>query len=225
MVVVLDSPSTNIWQVAQWENYITERDRPYNELDKQKIYFYQNRLCLEMGAEGIDHASVNNLFNLLIGFWLSVHPVILAHLMGGCQLEKPSAKIAAAPDIVLYLGENRPKRKPGDRRYLNLDEWDVPALVGEISDTTIIHDLDEKKHIYAALGIQEYWVIDIQAQRVFLFVLNGATGKYEASETSAILTGLKTELLVAALQRLDHEGNTQVAQWFAQQLSPAPESV
>jgi hypothetical protein len=39
-----------------------------------------------MGAEGIDHAAVNNLFNLLIGFWLSFHPEILAHMIGGCQL-------------------------------------------------------------------------------------------------------------------------------------------
>jgi Uma2 family endonuclease len=218
MVIALDRPSSNIWQTAQWEDYLTERDRPYDELHKQKIYYHQNQLFLEMGAEGIDHAAVNNLFNLLIGFWLSFHPEILAHMIGGCQLEQPSGNIAAAPDIVLYLGENRPKRKKGDRRYLNLDEWGVPALVGEISDTTIIHDLDEKKHIYANLGIPEYWVIDIQAQRVFLFALNTETNSYQVSETSQILPGLTSELLVTALKRLEQEGNTQVAQWFAQQL-------
>lgn len=218
MVVALRSPSTDIWQTAQWEDYLAERDRPYDQLNKQKLYFYQNRLFFEMGAEGIDHASVNNLFNLLIGFWLSFHPEILAHMIGGCQLEQPATKIAAAPDLVLYLGENRPKRKPGERRYLNLDEWGMPALVGEISDTTIIHDLDEKKHLYAALGIPEYWVIDVQAQRVFVFVLDTKKGKYLASETSNVLKGLQTELLVTALQRLEDEGNTQVAQWFAQQL-------
>lgn len=218
MVVALRFPDTKNWQTARWKDYLAERDRPYDQLNKQKLYFYQHQLFCEMGAEGIDHASVNNLFNLLIGFWLSFHPEILAHMMGGCQLEQRSTNIAAAPDLVLYLGENRPKHKQGDRRYLNLDEWGIPALVGEISDTTIIHDLDEKKHLYAALGIPEYWVIDVQAQRVFVFVLNTKKGKYLASETSIVLLGLKTELLVTALRRLEEEGNTQVAQWFAQQL-------
>ena len=124
------------------------------------------------------------------------------------------------PDLVL---DTLRKWQEGDRRYLNLDEWGMPALVGEISDTTIIHDLDEKKHLYAALGISEYWVIDVQAQRVFVFILDSEKGKYVASETSSILTGLKAELLVAALNRLENEGNTQVAQWFAQQLQTQTE--
>lgn len=222
MVVALDLPRTHIWQTAQWEDYLTERDRPFDELDKQKIYFYQNRLFLEMGAEGINHAKVSDLFTMLF-FVISMQSDVPLYSLGRCLLEQPSTKAAAAPDLILYRGETEPKWEKGDRRYLNLDEWGVPALVGEISDTTIIHDLDEKKHLYAALGIPEYWVIDIQAQRVFVFVLDAEKGKYQASETSAILTGLKTELLVTALTRLDSEGNTQVAQWFAQQLTQTPQ--
>lgn len=67
MVVDLRSSPTNHWQITQWEDYLVERDRPYDQLNKQKLYFYQNRLFFEMGAEGMDHASVNNLFNLLNG--------------------------------------------------------------------------------------------------------------------------------------------------------------
>ena len=221
MVVALRSSSTDIWQTAQWEDYLAERDRPYDQENKQKIYFYQNRLFLEMGAEGINHAKVSDLFTMLF-FVLSMQSEIPLYSLGRCLLEQPSTKIAAAPDLILYTGETEPKWQEGDRRYLNLDEWGMPALVGEISDTTIIHDLDEKKHLYAALGIPEYWVIDVQAQRVFVFVLNPKTNKYFASETSTILPGLQTELLVAALNRLEDEGNTQVAQWFAQQLQSSP---
>jgi hypothetical protein len=53
---------------------------------------------------------------------------------------------------------------------------------------------------------------------VFLFALNTETNSYQVSETSQILPGLTSELLVTALKRLEQEGNTQVAQWFAQQL-------
>ena len=222
MVVALHSSSTDIWQIAQWGDYLAERDRPYDQLNKQKIYFHQNRLFFEMGAEGINHAKVSDLFTMLF-FVLSMQSEIPLYSLGRCLLEQPSTKISAAPDLILYTGDTEPKWQEGDRHYLNLDEWGMPALVGEISDTTIIHDLDEKKHLYAALGISEYWVIDVQAQRVFVFILDSEKGKYVASETSSILTGLKAELLVAALNRLENEGNTQVAQWFAQQLQTQTE--
>ncbi|ANV87831.1 Uma2 family endonuclease [Picosynechococcus sp. PCC 7117] len=205
------------WVPSQWEAYQQQRDLPTDDLNKQKLYFYQNSLLIEMGAEGINHASVNNLFTLLIGFWFAFNSENTGHLMGGCQLEKISKKIAAAPDLVLYLGKNHPVWKQGDRRYLNLDEWRVPDLVGEISDTTIFHDLDRKKEIYAALGIPEYWVIDIQAQRFFLLVLNGA-GRYESVETSQVLKDLPKALLEEALERVASDGNAQVAQWFMGQL-------
>ncbi len=205
------------WVPAQWEAYQQQRDLPTDDLNKQKLYFYQNSLLLEMGAEGINHASVNNLFTLLIGFWFAFKPENTGHLMGGCQLEKSSQKIAAAPDLVLYLGNNHPVWKQGDRRYLNLDEWRVPDLVGEISDTTIFHDLDRKKEIYAALEIPEYWVIDVQAQRFFLLVLNEA-GRYESVETSQVLKDLPKVLLEEALERVASDGNAQVAQWFMGQL-------
>ncbi|MEB3224312.1 MAG: Uma2 family endonuclease [Synechococcus sp.] len=205
------------WVAAEWETYQHQRDLPTDDLTKQKLYFYQHSLLIEMGAEGINHASVNNLFTLLIGFWLAFNPEITGHLMGGCQLEKTSQKIAAAPDLVLYLGGDHPVWKQGDRRYLNLDEWRVPDLVGEISDTTIFHDLDRKKEIYAALGIPEYWVIDVQAQRFFLLVLNEA-GRYESVEHSQVLKDLPKALLEDALDRLVTDGNAQVAQWFMAQL-------
>ncbi|MBP0031090.1 MAG: Uma2 family endonuclease [Roseofilum sp. Guam] len=35
-------------------------------------------------------------------------------------------------------------------------------LVGEISDTTLSSDLDQKKHLYASFCIPEYWVIDVK---------------------------------------------------------------
>lgn len=43
------------------------------------------------------------------------------------------------------------------------------ALVVEVSDTTLRYDLTVKRDLYARAGIAEYWVIDIQSQRVHLF--------------------------------------------------------
>jgi Uma2 family endonuclease len=94
----------------------------------------------------------------------------------------------------------------------------VPDLVGEIADTTLASDLDEKKHLYAALGIPEYWVIDVLGKRVIAFRLQ-ETGKYLQCIESIALTGLSIELLEQTLDRLTKGTNITAANWFAQQIS------
>lgn len=41
-------------------------------------------------------------------------------------------------------------------------------LVVEVSDSTLAYDLGEKAEMYARAGIQDYWVIDVQQQRVIV---------------------------------------------------------
>jgi Uma2 family endonuclease len=204
---------------SNWEEYLTYRN--YYPDDKIKLYFIDSKLLIEMGKECINHASINQLFTLLIGFWLSQQPEQNYSLLGGCLLEKPNKK-SGAPDLVLYIGEDYPQWEPGTRRYINLDKYRTPDLVGEISDTTLAIDLDEKKHLYADLGIKEYWVIDVQAKRIFAFELE-ENGKYKIIENSVILEGLAISLLEEALSRLETESNGMVANWFLQQITKITE--
>jgi len=49
------------------------------------------------------------------------------------------------------------------------DPLEMPTtalLVVEISDTTLQTDRDVKTHIYARTGIEEYWIVDLNARRV-----------------------------------------------------------
>ena len=94
--------------------------------------------------------------------------------MGGCLIEKPN-KQAASPDLFLYLGKDIPQWQAGEARRIDLNQWRVPDLVGEISDITLAIDLDEKKHLYADLEIPEYWVIDVRRKRVIAFRLQEKT--------------------------------------------------
>ena len=170
-----------------------------------------------MGKEGINHACISDLFIMLFAFWFAQHPEQILNTFGGCLLEKPP-KRSGAPDLVVYLGEDYPKWQQGESRYINLEQWRVPNLVGEISDTTLATDLDEKKHLYADLKIPEYWVIDVQAQRVFAFQLQ-ENGTYQECESSLALKGLSISILEVTLNRLDRETNSSAANWFAQQIS------
>ncbi len=205
----------NQWKSATWEEYLIIADTPDQE--KIKLYYYQNQILTEMGKEGINHASISDLFTMLLFIWFTQNQNQVFSTYNRCLLEKPKIA-AAAPDLVLYLGENYPKWTPGERHYLNIDKWGVPNLVGEISDTTLPRDLDEKKHLYASLKIPEYWVIDVFANRVFCFQLQ-ENNQYEQCDLSLALTGLPISLLEQALTRLESESNSSVAKWFSQQIT------
>jgi Uma2 family endonuclease len=65
------------------------------------------------------------------------------------------------PDLVLY--------RPGIWRGQHPGAADISLLI-EISDTSLVFDLGEKLALYMAAGIQEYWVIDLQARQVHCFI-------------------------------------------------------
>jgi Uma2 family endonuclease len=210
----------NQWQSASWKDY--EQYRDALDPDQFRLFFDRgNLLVTEMGWEGIDHAAICDLFTLILGFWFGLHSEQTASSLGRCLLEK-AKKQSGAPDLVLYLGDDYPKWQPGEARRIDLNKWRVPDLVGEISDTTLTTDLDEKKQLYADLGIAEYWVIDVRGQRVFAFSLQD--GKYKTCEQSQILAGLPISLLEETLVRLSKGSNISAAAWFNQQLSQQQKS-
>ena len=206
---------TGQWQPAAWENYEHYRDRL--DADQFRLFFHQDHLLIvEMGWEGIDHAIICDLFTSILFFWFSLHPEQTGSSLGRCLLEKAEEQ-SGAPDLVLYLGEDYPKWQAGEPRRVDLRRWRAPDLVGEIADTSLVSDLDEKKQLYAAMGISEYWVVDVRGHRVFAFQLSD--GKYQLVETSSVLPGLPIALLTKTVNRLQQESNISSALWFSQQLA------
>ena len=68
------------------------------------------------------------------------------------------------PDLVLCRPVRYKDHHPG-----------APAifLIVEVADTTLDFDLGQKRDLYAAASIAEYWVIDVQGKKVSRFVLAG----------------------------------------------------
>jgi Uma2 family endonuclease len=213
---------TGAWEQATWEDYEALRDEERvdslsgDASRRNKLFFENNRLWIEMGAEGINHSKFSNLFSMIFAFWASKFPDFKLSTFGGCQIEKSGVQ-AVAPDIVVYVGENIPTWKTGESRFIDLDRWRSPDLVGEIADTTLAIDLDEKKRLYASMRIAEYWVIDVISARVFAFRLDEA-GVYQQCETSQSLPSLAIALLEQTMDMLATGTNTEAAIWFSHQL-------
>ncbi len=203
------------WQPAKWEDYLAWRDKLTSE--RVRLFFNGGYLFVDMGSEGINHARYSELFTMLFFIWFSRIPGQIFDSLGGCLIEKPNTK-AASPDLVLYIGEGSPRWQEGEPRYLNLNQWRVPDLVGEVGDTTIATDLDEKKQLYAALEIPEYWVVDIRGTRVLAFRLQ-SDGRYQQCEYSVAVKGLPISLLEQTIAQLSQGTNGSAALWFAQQLA------
>ncbi|MCX5962280.1 MAG: Uma2 family endonuclease [Cyanobacteria bacterium] len=216
------SSKITLWQPASWADYERQRDKSETS-DRHRLYFHNGYLWVnDMGWEGIGHARVHDLFTAILTIWFLLHPDQKAETFGGALLEKPGYQ-AAAPDLVLYLGDGAPTWKEGQSRHIDLNTWRIPDLVGEVSDTTLAVDLDEMKQLYAALGIPEYWVINVKVQQVLAFGLQ-ENGKYQPIETSLNLTGLPIALLEQTLDRLTEESNISAAQWFMKTLVSPPET-
>jgi Uma2 family endonuclease len=202
------------WQAATWADYLDYCDRSTPE--RARIFFNQGYLFIEMGTEGINHAWFSDLFTALFFIWFNRNPTQTYDSFGRCLLEKPEQR-AASPDLVLYIGADSPRWQAGEPRRINLNQWRVPDLVGEVGDTTIATDLDEKKLLYAALGIPEYWVVDVEALRVIAFRLQ-PDGKYEQCADSTALNGLAIATLDQTLIQLSQGSSSSALSWFAQKI-------
>lgn len=214
--VIIDSPARiSSWRSATWSEYL---ERVENLDEQERVFFNLDTIWIDMGNEGINHARFNELFTLIFGFWFARQTDVKFDLLGGCVMEKPQTQ-SAAPDKVLYVGGDSPRWKSGEPRRVNLDLWRVPDLVAEIADTTLATDLDEKKQLYLALGIPEYWVIDVKGRQVLAFRL--VDGKYEQCSESVALIGLPIELLEQTLEQMDN-ANGNAALWFATQIQNLP---
>ncbi len=207
---------TGVWQAASWSDYEACRDSLPSDV-RARLFFDDGYLLVDMGSEGPNHASVSDIFPILFFLWFSQKGGRFKSF-GRCLLEKTGYQ-AASPDLVLYLEEqDLPKWQPGDLRRINLDKNRLPNLVAEVADTTLAGDLDEKKALYAALQIQEYWVIDVDAARIFIFRLQ-EDGRYGQFEVSSVLEGLPGEVLSGAIARVKEGMTDSAAAWFNQQIT------
>ncbi|MGD2180444.1 Uma2 family endonuclease [Lusitaniella coriacea] len=211
------SPPNSIpqWQPATWKEYLAYVEDP--NVEEIRVFFNDGYLWVDMGNEGINHARFNRLFSMLFLSWFARTPDVIWEDLGGCVIEKPKQR-GGAPDLMLYIGEGAPQWTPGEPRRIDFNKWRVPDLVGEISDTTLATDLDEKKCLYAALGIPEYWVVDVKGFRIFAFCLQ-EDGTYQQVGESSVLKGCAIALLDRTLEQMQQGTNGSAALWFSQQIA------
>ncbi|MDY7006631.1 MAG: Uma2 family endonuclease, partial [Cyanobacteriota bacterium] len=124
----------------------------------------------------------------------------------GCQ--------ATQPDLSYYIGENADV-VPWGTSMINLDIYPPPNLVIEVANTSLADDKGEKRLLYEAMNVSEYWIVDVQNVEIIAFTI--ADGGSKKINQSQVFPGLAISLLEEALQRSRQENQAQVYAWLFSQ--------
>ncbi|NEQ39267.1 MAG: Uma2 family endonuclease [Okeania sp. SIO3I5] len=201
---------TDTWITATWQEYIQTIDDPSYE--KAKSYYHNGRVRIEMSPLGSDHSNDHVLFIAAITLFTLAKNMTLTG-KDNCTYYKTGCQ-ATQPDVSYYIGENADVI-PWGTSTINLDIYPPPNLVIEVANTSLSDDKGEKRLLYEAMNVAEYWIIDVQNVEVIAFTIANR-GSQKINE-SQVLPGLAISLLQEALQRSRQENQAQVYTWLFSQ--------
>jgi Uma2 family endonuclease len=199
------------WQSASWEEFIKIADDETSA--KLKCYYYNGRMRFEPMSTGSDHSNDNALILVALSFFAAYKSIPLT-TKDGCSYRKVGFD-EFQPDISCYVGDTA-DAIPWGTRVVNLDQYPIPSLVIEVSDTSFLDDVGTKRLQYEDLRIPEYWIVNVQTMQILAFSI-AADGSTRRIQESQVLPGLKLEILEQALQRSRQENQSATTAWLMQQ--------
>lgn len=201
--------SNETWIKATWDDYLqAEND---SDDDKSKLYYYQGKLKIQMSPLGNDHASDHSIINYGINLYASLKNIDL-NGKDNCTYHKIGSQ-AAQPDLSYYTGKNVDAIAYGTQ-VINLDHSPAPSLVIEIANSSLKDDLGMKRLLYENLGVEEYWIVDVQTTKIIAFAI--ADGGSKRIYQSVVLPSLEINILENALQKTRQENHSKVGVWLLQ---------
>jgi Uma2 family endonuclease len=208
----LQSPLVmNTWLPAPWEEFVQIADAPTSA--KLKGYYYNGKMRFEPMSTGADHARVHTTIILALGLFASLRGIpVNGH--DGCSYRKAGFD-EFQPDASYYIGTTA-EAIPWGIRVIDLDQYPLPNLVIEISDTTITDDLGAKRLQYEDLGITKYWIVNVQTLRILAFSITEDQGSHRI-RTSHVLPGLPLDILEQALERNRQTNQSAITAWLMAQ--------
>ncbi len=201
---------SDVWVRASWEEFLALAEEP--SLEKAKFYYDQHLMRIEMSPVGPIHAHENSIVSNVVRIFATLANIVIYEYTNCSFRKKNNAEFQ--PDIAFFLG-NGLKIPPRNNAPVDINEFDIPTLVVEISATTIQDDLSYKRLLYERLGIQEYWAVNANTSEVFAFAIaDGHSGRITKSQ---VLEGLEISIVEEALKRSQaDEDDGAIARWLLQ---------
>lgn len=212
MVNTLSVPQnlvTDTWVKASWEEFLALGESP--ELAKARFYYDNGSMRVETMPIGSGHSQDNTLLSQIVSLYGTVKHIRIKGFTNG-SFRKPSVR-ECQPDMAFYIGADF-RIPPKTSAPIDVNEFGAPRLVIEIASTSLNDDLGRKRLLYERLGVQEYWVVDVDAGEVVAFeVVDGGSKQLQESQ---VLPGLAIGLIEEALQRSQTQDDGEVSRWLLQ---------
>jgi Uma2 family endonuclease len=207
MTNLMIKPRTDSWVLATWDEYIQQ----LNDLGEQqaKGYYYQGHMRIEMSPVSFDHGQNHVMIIFAVNLFIALKQIPTTGL-DTTTFRKTGVR-ECQPDVAYYLGKNA-QAIPSGTGIVNLDQYPVPNLVIEIARSSLLDDLGTKRALYEELGVDEYWIVDVQkAQLLAYSMTNQGSQKIQISQ---VLPGLEIAILEEALQRSRQINQAEVGAWL-----------
>jgi Uma2 family endonuclease len=211
MPLIQTKTTLDTWLASPWEEFVNIADAP--DSNKIKSYYYNGKMRFESMSTGSDHSKDHMTIILSVGLFATLRNIpINGH---DCCSYRKKGHAEFQPDASYYIGD-KADVIPWGTRIIDLDQYPLPDLMIEISDTSISDDLGTKRLQYEDLGISEYWIVNVQTMQIFAFTI-GMDGSTKRIRESLVLSGLKLEILEQSLQRSRQENQSATTAWLMEQ--------
>lgn len=204
---IIDTIPTDTWVEATWEEFLTFADDPI--LESGRFYYDQGYMRIEMAALGFAHGRDNSIVSTVIVLYAAIKSIPILELTN-TSFRKAKVR-GSQPDIAFYIGKNL-RIPPRNNSPVNLNESNPPTLVVEIAASSLEDDTERKQKLYQRLGVQEYWVVDVNASKVIASCLSETESTL--IQESQVLPGLEIALVEEALRRSQTEDDGAISRWL-----------
>jgi Uma2 family endonuclease len=201
---------TDTWVPATWEEFLAIVDRP--ELEKARCYYDDGWMRIETMPIGFAHGRDNSLLASVVTLYGTLKNLSFLSLTN-CSFRKARER-ECQPDLAFYIGTELPTI-PRSNSPVDVNLYGPPTSAIEISSTTLSDDLGQKRLLYERLGVQEYWVVNVEAATVIAFAI--ADGGSRQIQVWAVLPDLPIAVIEEALRRSQTEDDGALNRWLLQQ--------
>ena len=200
-------PRTDSWVLATWDDYINQLNDPIYQ--QAKGYYYKGHMRIEMSPVSFDHGQDHVIIIFAVNLFVALKQIPATGL-DTTTFRKIGVR-ECQPDVAYYFGKNA-RAIPSGTGIVNLDQYPAPNLVIEIARSSLLDDLGTKRSLYEELGVNEYWVVDVQKAQLLAYSMTNQGS--QRIQVSQVLPGLEVGVLEEALQCSRQTNQAEVGAWL-----------
>jgi Uma2 family endonuclease len=202
----------NAWFRADWSAFLAVVEQVNAE--QSRCYFDHGLVRIETMPIGSGHAQDNTIIAQVVSLYATFRNIRVKGFTNA-SFRKTGLQ-ECQPDLAYYVGETL-TIPPKTSEVLDANQFGAPNLVIEIASTTLNDDLGRKRLLYERFGVQEYWVVDVEAGEVIAFAV--ANSGSQQIQSSQVLPGLAMSTLAEAMSRSQTEDDGAINRGLIQMFS------